>query len=215
MNILFQNQHFVVVEKPPLVLTVPPRFADKDPRPVLGLELQQQIGVQVFPVHRLDYEVSGLVLYALNGKAHAAGNRWFEQKKIEKGYQAISENQEKEALPHRQEMQEWKSRLLRGKKRAYESPAGKPALTHASLLEVAENGNLHWLLKPVTGRAHQLRYELSRRGFPILGDVLYGAKKAWPVGIALRAMKISFPAEGGEWGLPKELQIDGLFSDEK
>ena len=214
LNILFQNEHFVLVEKSAMVLTVPGRFGDKDERPVLGRELEAHLGKTVFPIHRLDYEVSGLVLFALNGKAHSAGNSWFEKKMIQKVYQAITENQGQSPKPPRDLEQTWQSRLLRGKKRAYESPVGKPAITKATLVNESGVGvaeQLFWHLEPVTGRSHQLRYELYKRGYPIAGDALYGGKSSWNHGIALRAVKISFPMAAKDFGLPHESSISGLF----
>ena len=64
MKFLFQNEHFVIMDKPAMVLTVPDRH--QSDRPCLGLELQKELKTQIFPVHRLDYEVSGLVLFALH-----------------------------------------------------------------------------------------------------------------------------------------------------
>jgi tRNA pseudouridine32 synthase/23S rRNA pseudouridine746 synthase len=214
MNFLFQNEHFILVEKPALMLTVPGRFEDKDERPVLGRLLQSQLGKNVYPVHRLDYEVSGLVLFALTAKAHQAGNSWFEKKKVRKVYEALAAAEavpNQEPLPEVGQKLEWTSQLLRGKKRAYESPVGKPALTMAVLREARAGGVFFWQLEPVTGRSHQLRYELFKRGFPILGDALYGSRRTWSQGIALRAMKISFPVEAREFGLPMEYDLGTVF----
>ncbi len=214
MNFLFQNEHFVAVDKPSGWLTTPARFGDKDPRPVLGLKLQQQLGQQVFPVHRLDFEVSGLVLYALSAKAHSEANTLFEHKKVQKTYQARSELKGV-AKPSVGETFQWKSRILRGKKRAYESPQGKPSLTKATFLG-EKNSFLHWTLQPVTGRSHQLRFDLSRHGFPIVGDVLYGANPGSAANqIDLRAVQIEFEEASfcERWKLPLKLKAEPLFSD--
>lgn len=221
MKFLFQNEHFVLVEKPALMLTVPGRFEKKDDRPVLGRLIQAELRRNVYPVHRLDFEVSGLVLFALTEKAHAVGNSWFEKKKVQKTYEAFCENQigktlgpgqVNEALPAIDEQVEWNSKLLRGKKRAYENPTGKPALTLATLREVRADGSLFWQLNPVTGRSHQLRYELYKHCQPILGDTLYGSTLPWKEGIALRAIKISFPQEAHEFGLAPQYSVPSLTS---
>ena len=69
-------------------------------------------------------------------------------------------------------------------------------MTRATLLHVAPDV-LEWELQPLTGRPHQLRVELSRRGCPIIGDVLYGARPAgsFEPGIALRAVQIELTSE--------------------
>jgi tRNA pseudouridine32 synthase/23S rRNA pseudouridine746 synthase len=54
-------------------------------------------------------------------------------------------------------------------------------------------GTLKWKLEPITGRSHQLRFEMAKHGFPIDGDALYGSKREYPrPGIALRASEIHF-----------------------
>lgn len=207
MKILFQNENFVALEKPSGWLTTPARFGDQDPRPVLGLELQKLLGQQIFPVHRLDFEVSGLVLFALNAKAHSEANSLFEAKKVQKTYQALTENKNPYA-PQIGDTVEWKSRILRGKKRAFESPHGKPSLTVAQFVGPGETG-LRWILKPVTGRSHQLRFDLSRHGYPILGDVLYGAVSRSENEICLRSLSLQFNDQDfcRKWKLPETLQL--------
>lgn len=208
MKILFQNENFVALEKPAGWLTTPARTGAADPRPVLGLELQKFLGMQIFPVHRLDFEVSGLVLFALNAKAHSEANSLFEGKKVQKIYQALTENKNP-TVPKVGETFEWKSRILRGKKRAYESPHGKPSLTLAQFIGESD-GRLKWELKPVTGRSHQLRFDLSRHGYPIVGDVLYGAQKtANENKIELRSLSLEFKDENflQKWKLPSILKL--------
>lgn len=212
MRIVFENEHFVVIDKPSGVLSVPGRFGDKDPRPVAGLFLQEQLKTQIFPVHRLDYEVSGLLLFAKTKQAHAAANLWFENKKIKKVYSALTEgspilDSKKIEIGDRFE---WKSRILRGKKRAYESPYGKPSLTIAEFvgLEAFDDKQaLLWRLEPVTGRSHQLRYDLTRHGFPIIGDVLYGSHHSLGQDkILLTSVALIFPSqELAKWSLPPKL----------
>ena len=59
-SVLFENENFIAVDKKSGVLSVPSRMGKEDPRPVLGLELQETLKKQIFPVHRLDFEVSGM-----------------------------------------------------------------------------------------------------------------------------------------------------------
>ena len=62
LKIVFENPRFLVVDKPSGWLSVPGRQGEADPRPCLSRELRAR--GQVFPVHRLDEEVSGLILFA-------------------------------------------------------------------------------------------------------------------------------------------------------
>jgi tRNA pseudouridine32 synthase/23S rRNA pseudouridine746 synthase len=106
------------------------------------------------------------------------------------------------------EMQRWQCRLLRGKKRAYVHAAGKEAVTEATPLFRDKDCTL-WLLRPLTGRPHQLRVELARRDSPILGDSLYGSTVPWASGIALRAVALDLSALAGreELALPATLSL--------
>ncbi len=232
MKIIFQNENFVAIDKESGVLTVPSRLGTKDDRPVLGVELQNQLKQQVFPVHRLDFEVSGLVLFSLNAKAHAVASSWFEKKQVLKTYRAITTIQNfdhwPENIPCERSLIEaptvepfsWKSRILRGKKRSFESPHGDLAetLAHLIAIDIIKN-RVEWKLHPLTGRSHQLRFELSRHGFPIYGDHLYGSKiKIEGHHIALRATEISFKKIVEErLGLPENLNVPGemFFVDDK
>jgi len=199
-----------VVDKAAMVLSVPGRMGEEDDRPVLGRILEKDLGMTLYPVHRLDFEVQGLIMYAKTPAAHRAGNGWFENKIVSKKYSALTLAP---TADHPQEFQtgvalEWKCRLLRGKKRAYESPHGKDSLTYANLVSKNHLGYFHWELSPVTGRSHQLRYELFRHGMPIVGDALYGSTVKFDQdGIALRSFEIDFSRAKNreEFSLPEKI----------
>lgn len=206
---VFENEHFILVDKNALVLSVPGRMGEEDERPVLGRILEKDLGMTLYPVHRLDYEVQGLIMYAKTLSAHKSGNAWFEKKEVFKTYSALSSPIEGAPVFKKGESYDWKCKLLRGKKRAYESPHGKESLTKARLVEV-ENDIFHWELSPITGRSHQLRYELFRHGHPIVGDILYSSTtKTELAGIALRSFKIDFSEtkDAKNFGLPDFVEI--------
>ncbi|MBC7372210.1 MAG: RNA pseudouridine synthase [Bdellovibrionaceae bacterium] len=223
LEILFENENFVAVDKEAMILTTPSREGEDDDRPCLGRELQKHLGVQIFPVHRLDFEVSGIVMFAKNPKAHSTANSWFEHKKVFKTYHAYTGNQTFAHIPESVENRRqfftldqgeefvWKSRLLRGKRRTYEHKTGKPSETKANYLSIdAETGWHQWELFPLTGRPHQLRFELSSHGYPIVGDKLYGSDVEFnQPGIALRAVEIDFSRapQASSLGLPESLQV--------
>ena len=202
ISIVFQNADLIVLDKPVMVLSTPSRQGVLDARPVLGIELEKFLAKQVFPVHRLDFEVSGLILYALNAQAHKLANSWFEKRRIHKVYRATTTGRSFDHLPPGvtaldRDLQfeignqvVWKNKILRGKKRSYYSPHGDISETLAVYLGEM-NGRHRWELQPVTGRSHQLRLDLSSRGYPILGDELYGSKeKLDQSGIALRCVEL-------------------------
>lgn len=197
-SVLLQTPNAVLVDKPAQWLSIPGRDP-KDTRPVLGKLLQEKLQTQIFPIHRLDAEVSGLILYGLSPEFHKEANALFENKKIKKTYQALTSDGPFE----KNHKATWRSKILRGKKRTYEAPYGKEAITDAEVFNKTSSA-LEWRLNPVTGRSHQLRFELAKRQCPILGDVLYGSKEAWSEpGIALRAVRIDFPEDfASRWSLP-------------
>jgi tRNA pseudouridine32 synthase / 23S rRNA pseudouridine746 synthase len=213
---VFQNNNFIVCDKPAMVLSVPAREKN-DARDCLGLRLEIELQTQIFPVHRLDYEVSGLIIYALNSRAHKISQQWFEQKTIHKLYIANTLLQDFSHWPinvktdrsilNADEGQEfvWKTQMLRGKRRSFESEHGEWAETHAQVRS-HDGSKITWNLYPVTGKSHQLRLELSRRGFPIIGDSLYGSKvvNSRP-GIALQAVEIDLSDVKDRLGLPERL----------
>ncbi len=181
-------------------------------RPILGLLLERDLGIKIFPIHRLDFEVSGLIMFAKTPSAQRSGNQWFEKKEVTKIYYAQSKSIDKKATNNFKVMEEylWTCKLLRGKKRAYESPMGKESLTKAVLVK-CEQDVYHWELSPITGRSHQLRYELFRHGQAIIGDELYSSLEAYASGgIALRAFQINFKDAPGfqNFFLPEKLEIE-------
>ncbi len=224
IEIIFENEHFVICDKLSGVLSTPSRFEDQDERKCLGSVLQAALNKQIYPVHRLDFEVSGLVMFAKSPEAHRQANSWFEKRQVHKTYRALTTGQDFSHIPlniknARQKMAlhpginfNWEGRILRGKRRAFESPHGKSSLTLVAYIGVEERGFHKWDLHPVTGRSHQLRFDLSRHGFPIVGDQLYGSKVDWKGtnSIALRAYEIDFEKTPGAeaLGLPAKIRRD-------
>lgn len=202
MNIILETSDCLVVDKPAHWLSVPGRDPN-DARPVLGRELEKKLSIKIYPIHRLDAEVSGLIVYAKTAEFHREANGLFENKKISKTYQAFTDTN----TFLKGEKIKWHSKLLRGKKRAYEADYGKPSITEGHVFDEHKN-TLEWRLNPLTGRAHQLRYELFKHKCPILGDKLYGSTREWHDGIALRALQIEWPIEFAEkWKIPALSQV--------
>ncbi|MBX2993656.1 MAG: RNA pseudouridine synthase [Bdellovibrionaceae bacterium] len=204
LNLVLQTDHFVAVDKAPGVLSVPARDA-KDPRPILGRELEAQLGRAIYPIHRLDAEVSGLVLYALTPEAHREANRAFEGREVQKTYQGFSKGGQFQDG----QTGTWKAKILRGKKRAYESPGGKLAVTDFEVVAMVAHQTYEWRLRPQTGRSHQLRWEMFRHESPLLGDVLYGSSEPWERGgLALRSLSLEFAPEfTNTWKLPAKIAV--------
>jgi len=211
VNIVFQSDEYVVVDKPACTLSVPSRMGKEDTRSCLGIELQNLLKIKIYPVHRLDFEVSGLLLFALNAQAHKNANLWFEQDLVSKKYQAFSSDGPFdvgfETL--------WTSQILRGKKRSFESPHGKWAKTKAFVKSKWKYKNttvIEWELWPLTGKAHQLRYEMYKNKVPVWGDTLYGSHLDFPIpGIALKAIELDLAQCPNRGSLPAKLVSSPLL----
>lgn len=214
LAIVFKNLHFVIIDKPAAVLSVPSRMGRSDPRPVAGISLQEQLGCRVFPVHRLDEDTSGLLMFALNPQASRAANLWFENHEIIKTYEALSIPVPSHDFPRWSTEQTWENRILRGKKRAYEAAHGKPSVTKARCVTDSSGNKSVWHLQPITGRSHQLRFEMARHGFPIAGDTLYGSVQTsdHELGIDLRAFKLDMTQckSRNNFNLPEILSVAAL-----
>lgn len=222
MKILFQSADVVIVHKPFGWLSVPSIQGQKDPRPVVGLKLRETFG-SVYPVHRLDFEVQGVLLFALHTKAQSVLHKIWEDRSVKKIYHAQTGLQDFSHWPQNVvgKLDEdvpvgssgiWESLIVQGKRRSFVASHGQKSQTEFSVLSENPNTNSRlWRLSPLTGRRHQLRLELSRRGFPILGDELYGSAVKYNLPeIKLAATQLSFE-KAFNLDLPNEIKIDIPF----
>jgi len=209
-QIITQTENWIVVDKPEGWLSVPSRLGRKDERACIGYWLEEKLGVRVFPVHRLDLEVSGVMIFGLNDDFHRWASGLFEHHKIVKTYSAFTSSCTDFEVGREYV---WENKIVRGKKRSFYAEHGKESRTLA-LLEQVEGTRAVWSLQPVTGRPHQLRLDLSSRGCAIWGDELYGSGEKWHdgQGIALRAVRLDFKHATGfaDWKLQEFYQVAGL-----
>lgn len=166
MTILYRDDDCVVALKPCGVASVPERAGDDA---CLSVLLEAQLGVRIFPVHRLDKEVSGVILYALSEDAHRFFNRAFEKREVCKTYLAVVHG----AVAAQQGMISRALREFGSGRMGVDDARGKPSETR---FEVLRRTSLFSLvrLRPLTGRRHQLRVHLYSIGHPIAGDDRYG-----------------------------------------
>ncbi len=170
LEIIFQDESFLAVNKPTGLLSVPGRGADKQDC-CYSRVLEQFPGALM--VHRLDMDTSGLVLFALSLEVQQNLSLQFEKREVSKTYIALVEGViEKNAgfidFPMRKDMQQ---RLP--PKHIVDCVRGKKAVTEWKVLERHES-TTRVALFPRTGRSHQLRVHMQNIGFPIVGDPIYG-----------------------------------------
>lgn len=164
--ILFENEDYIVINKPPFISTLEDR---NDEPNILSLARGYHAGSQVG--HRLDKETSGALSIAKNAEAYRNLSLQFEKRKVTKIYHAICDGihdfQGLEiTLPIKV--------LGRGKVKIDKSK-GKAAKTK---LQTLQTYRIHTLVeaRPFSGRMHQIRIHLSQTGAPIAGDEEYGGK---------------------------------------
>lgn len=165
-TILFENDDFVVVNKPPFLSTLEDR---KEKTNLLGMAREYVSTAQV--CHRLDKETSGALAIAKNPEAYRHLSIQFEKRQVRKIYHAVADgihnfnDQLVDAAILKQD-----DGMVKLSKRE-----GKPAQTYFTALASYKN---HTLLecRPITGRMHQIRIHLSVLGAPIAGDEMYGGK---------------------------------------
>jgi len=149
-------------------------------------------------VHRLDKETSGVIIAAYNDEVHAFLAQQFKSRKVRKNYIAIVQGEPKEI---KGKIETFIARDQRDRKRFTVSANGRNAVTFYKLIKSWKNYSL-LLLRPRTGRTHQLRVHLRHIGNPILGDPVYGsADNLFPhAGLMLHSKKlaITLPGENEE-----------------
>lgn len=190
LGILWENPRFVVVDKPAGLLSIP----GANPREPSVLKLLSRLYPRQphLPVHRIDRETSGLLLFARDEDAHREANRWFEKHLVKKEYLA----------------------LARGRPRLPAFRVNRPIEEKASLSQISvverfgEGDGAAFLarVRIATGRRHQIRIHLEAEGFPILGDSKYGGPRTF-AGLefprfALHAERLALPPEAEAFGVP-------------
>lgn len=172
IEILYDDAWLVAINKPAGLLSVPGKDdADSALQQVQNLYNKQ---VDIQPVHRLDMQTSGVLLFAKSKQMQATMMQMFEQRKVKKQYLAIvdgipTKNEGVVSLPL---FPDFDNRPLQ--KVDFEN--GKTAISHYKVLKIS-NGKSLIKFYPETGRTHQLRIHAAHKlglNCPIVGDNLYG-----------------------------------------
>ena len=198
LDIVYQTDDFIIIYKP-CGLSV-----HKDQSKIgLTTLLARQLNVpQVWLVHRLDKVTSGLLILVLNAESAAEFFRLFSEHHIQKTYFALSNQKPKK-----------KQGLIVGDMQKSRNGAWKlcqskenPAITRFESVSCEPNLRL-FILKPQTGKTHQLRVAMKSLGSPILGDTLYGKNTENIDRTYLHAARLQFEFKGQAFDVftfPKE-----------
>lgn len=169
------------VDKPAGVPAQPTQASDRGHLPELA---QALMGGEIFPVHRLDRETSGVVVLARTRAAAAALSAAFREGSPQKTYLALCTRAPE---PRDGRIEDPLGPDARPGRRAVVAldRGGEPAATRYRTLRVGPSGHALVEARPETGRTHQIRVHLAHRGAPLLGDARYGGAK--------RVVELSIP----------------------
>ena len=163
MDVLFQDPDIAVIIKP----------VGMDSEKELPQALQAQLGGEFFPVHRLDQNVGGVMVYARNSSAAADLSRQIAGGSFIKEYVALVHG----APP---ETGDWKDLLFKDSRKnkvfvvkKQRNGVKEARLTYSRLKE-GENSLVR--IRLYTGRSHQIRVQFASRGYPLVGDHKYGSR---------------------------------------
>ena len=193
LEVVYEDEFFAIINKPAGIIVSGNQFRTIENALLHNLKISAELDAlkKMRAVHRLDSLTSGLLIIAKTARAHLHFSFLFEKKKIQKQYQAIVIGQLEE--------QGSIDFMIDGKEAItdFQTELVVPSLRN-ELLSLVN-------LFPKTGRTHQLRIHLSKKGLPILGDELYGKE-----GLILKHKGLFLAAVGLHFSHPisqKEIKI--------
>jgi tRNA pseudouridine32 synthase/23S rRNA pseudouridine746 synthase len=168
-HVIYQDEHILVADKPHFLPVIP---SGKFLHETLLVRLRKQGATEALvPIHRLDRETAGVVLFSLNPKTRGHYTSLFRNRSVTKTYEALAPTLENSNFPITR-----RSRIVQGEPffRMKEVAGEANSETHISVLNNLGRFTLYQLL-PFTGRKHQLRLHLAALGIPVINDKLYPA----------------------------------------
>jgi len=199
-GIVFEDVDLLVVDKPAGLLT---STVPREPRPTLLAQVREYLAARepaarVGLVHRLDRDASGLLVFSKNNDAFHDLKSQLLRRTVQREYRAVVRGT---PSPDRGKIDNRLIERADGTVRSTRKHAhGQRAVTEYETL--ATDGKLALLRVTLqTGRKHQIRVQLSERGFPLLGDTVYGPPEdAGAARLMLAATRLSFrhPRTGAE-----------------
>jgi len=207
IDIIYQDEDLVVINKPAGLLSIPDRFHPDKPN--AWQEMAKILETELWVVHRLDKDTSGILCLAKNEKAHQNLNEQFQKRTVKKTYLALISGHLTKGQPLEvsHSIREHPTKLGT----MITVSKGKPALT---LFEVLENFKRYTLVKviPVSGRTHQIRVHLKAIGHPLMIDPIYGNTAAFYLS-AIKGRKYSQKKQTEEKPLMNRLTLHALTLD--
>jgi tRNA pseudouridine32 synthase/23S rRNA pseudouridine746 synthase len=183
-KVLFRDEHLLVVDKPHFLPMIPTgRFLHE----TLLVRLKREYGLpDLTPIHRLDRETAGVVIFSHNLKTRGTYQSMFQKRVVRKVYEALAGPIEGREFPFT-----YRSRMVDSEKFFImeEAPGEPNSETVVELIE--RRGDVaRYRLHPHTGRKHQLRLHMASLGAPILNDAFY---------------PVALPCKGDDFSAPLQL----------
>ncbi len=199
-EVLYQDAHLLVADKPHFLPVTPSgRYVQQ----TLLVRLKRRTGLEdLSPIHRIDRETAGLVLFSLRPQDRGAYQALFREQVVDKDYEAIAPLRPDMPLPavHRSRI-EADEQFFRQR----EVPGEPNSETQIELLE-ARGALARYRLRPRSGKTHQLRVHMDALGRPIVGDLFYPdvvhgpgpAHEDWsrPLQLLARGIRFTDPVTG-------------------
>jgi 23S rRNA pseudouridine1911/1915/1917 synthase len=180
--VLFEDNHCLAVAKPAGLLTqgVPPGIPTLEAMAKAYLKERYHKAGNVYLgiPHRLDRPVSGVLLFARSSKAAQRLADQFKERQVRKVYWAAVEG---DVQPQEGVWEDWLRKLpeeARTERATAETPGAKQAVLQYRRISAGDGCTL-LEIEPQTGRMHQIRVQSAVRGWPVLGDVLYGSTRSF------------------------------------
>lgn len=196
LEVLYEDNHIIAVNKRPSDIVQGDKTGDIPLSEFVKQYIKEKYNkpgeVFIGTVHRIDRPVSGIVLFARTSKALARLNQMFQTKEIQKIYWAVVKNKPKHVngkLIHYLKKNEAKNMS-----KAFDKETPGALRSELDYQLRCSSDNYHLLeIKPLTGRHHQIRVQLSAMGCPIKGDLKYGFNRSnKDASIHLHAREIEF-----------------------
>jgi 23S rRNA pseudouridine1911/1915/1917 synthase len=195
LRIAYEDDDLVVVDKPAGLLAAPTPESDR--HNLLDRLRRRARGKEVFLVHRIDLQTSGLVVFAKNADANRALAECFRRHDVEREYLAVVRGE------------------CEFEQRTVDAPiGGRRAVTHLRVVERFATRATLLEARLETGRTHQIRIHCAACGLPVAGDRRYGHPMPGdPPRVALHARRLGFahPRSGAalDWTSPLPQDLAG------
>lgn len=166
-RVLHLDEHLLVADKPHFLAVVP---AGRFLRETLLVRLKQRTSLDTLvPIHRIDRETAGLVVFSVNPSTRGDYASLFQRREVSKVYEALSRARPALDFPHTR-----RSRIVAGEPffRMKETEGEPNSETRVDVRGSRDDGTLYEA-RPLTGRKHQVRLHLAALGMPVINDRLY------------------------------------------